>query len=357
MNLRTFLAILFISVLLNPADAQVGDGASATTQPLAPVNQISRFQLADALPYLPGSLTGLTPNTPILRAGEFRQQDRTIFTEVPQAQGKQAVWVQMSNYWIEPITPPPGRGEPLIVPINSMRVAEAQGEVTLLEFTNPPAKAKTKPIEVNPGMEVPDQATLNSADTGSVAILIGGHTSIRLVPNSRVQFHYDVSGETPLLEVKILRGAVFCKIGRLPSGRVPDVAVHGQVGSLATMGSCDLFAQSDPISLHVCLVRGKLLLGDAIPFAVGNMEWYPADVEANGVTGPQIRHWSHSSPGVDQKQADARLLRFALHQADELNVKIKTLLGVTAPPLSSDDQTYLANIPKITWYEQATASP
>jgi len=351
MNLQIFLTTFSVVTLLNLASALESDGASSTVaQPLAPVNQISRFQLSDKLSYL--GLAGLTQNTPVLHSGEFQQQDRTIITQVPRAMGKQMVWVEMSNYWIEPITPPSGRGDLLVVPMTDMRVAEIQGEVTLLEDIKPPAKSK--PIEVNQGLEVPDQATLSTSATGSVAVMVGGHTSIRLVPNSRAQFHYDVSSETPLLEVKILRGAAFCKIGQIPSGRFPDVAVHGQVGSLATMGSCDFFVQSDPVSLHVCLVRGRLLLGDAIPFAVGNMDWYPADVEANSTTGPQIRHWPHSTVGTDQM--DARLLNFALRQADELNVKIKALLEPVAI-LSSDDQTYLAHIPRITWYEQAIIAP
>lgn len=359
MNLQIFFTTLLLVFALGLAKAQDADAASSgNTRTLAPVNQVSHFRLSNALPHLTGNLAGLMQNSLVLRPGEFQMQDQTITTQVPEAHGKQAVWVQMNNYWIEPITPPPSHGEALMVPIDDMRIAEAQGEVTLLEFKdNKDKSAKAKPIEVNQDMELPDQATLCTADTGSAAIMIGGHTSVRLVPNSRAQFHYDISGETPRLEVKILQGAAFCKVGRLPSGRAPDVAVHGQVGSTATIGSCDFFAQGDPVSLHICLVRGRLLIGDAIPLAVGNMDWYPADAEADGLSGPQISHWPRPVSVADKNLMDAQVLGFALHQAKDLNVKIKALLDSTETPLSSEDQDYLAHIPRITWYERAIASP
>jgi len=116
MNLQIFLTTFSVVTLLNLASALESDGASSTVaQPLAPVNQISRFQLSDKLSYL--GLAGLTQNTPVLHSGEFQQQDRTIITQVPRAMGKQMVWVEMSNYWIEPITPPSGRGDLLVVPM------------------------------------------------------------------------------------------------------------------------------------------------------------------------------------------------------------------------------------------------
>lgn len=356
MNLQIFFTTLLFIVPLGLVKGQGNDAASSdNNHALVPVNQVSRFQLSDALPHLASSLAGLMQDSIVLRPGEFRLQDQTITTQVPEAHGKEAVWVQMNNYWIEPITPPPSHGESLIVPIDDMRIAEAQGEVTLLEWKDKPSKAR--PVEVNQDMELPDQATLCTAGTGSAAIMVGGHTSIRLVPNSRAQFHYDVSGETPRLEVKILQGAAFCKVGRLSSGRSPDVAVHGQVGSTATIGSCDFFVQGDPVSLHICLVRGRLLIGDAIPLAVGNMDWYPADAESDSLTGPQISHWPRAASVADKNLMDAQVLGFALHQAKDLNVKIKALLDSAEAPLSSEDQDYLAHIPRITWYERATASP
>ncbi len=321
-------------------------------QALTPVNHSTQFLLSNSLPYLATSITGSAESRFILRAGEFQQEDQTISTRLPEAQGKQEAWVQMSNYWIEPVTPPPGQGEALMVPIDDMRVVEVEGQVTLLEAGAPSAKAK--PIEVNADMEVPEAATLTTTATGSVAVMVGGHTSIRLVPNSQARFHYDTSGAIPRLEVNILQGAAFCKVGQLPTGRIPDVGVCGQAGSAASIGSCDFFVQTDPVSLHVCLVRGRLLIGDAIPLAVGNMDWYKSDAEATAESGPQICHWP--KPATQARNAlDARLLGFALHQVDNLNVKIKILLSSTTSPLSSDDQAYLAQIPKITWYAQARA--
>jgi hypothetical protein len=186
--------------------------------------------------------------------------------------------------------------------------------------------------------------------------MVGGHTSIRLIPNSQAQFYYDVSDSIPRLEIKILRGAAFCKVGKLSDGRVPNVALRGQAAEVANIGSSDFFVQSDSVSLHVCLVQGKLLMGDAIPLAVGNMTWYTPDVLADGKTGPEIRHWPKPS-GDAKNLIDAQFLSFALHQADRFNTKIKALLNSTTSPLSSDDQTYLSQIPKITWYAQASAAP
>lgn len=332
-----------------------GAGSSPTdAQAFAPVNQATRFLLSNTLPHLAGSLAGSVETSVILRAGEFQQEDQSIITHVPQARGKQEAWVQMNNYWIEPVAPPPSQGEAVIVPIDDMRVAEVQGEVTLTELATKSVKPKS--IEVNEDMEVPEAATLSTADTGSAAILVGGHTSIRLVPNSQARFHYDVSGATPRLEVTILRGAAFCKVGKLPNGHIPDVGVRGLIGSTANIGSSDFFVQTDPVSLHVCLVRGRLLIGDAIPLAVGNMDWYPSDAEATAATGPRICHWPKPKSEV-KNLLDTQVLGFALHQADNLNVKIKALLASTTAPLSSDDQAYLAQIPRITWYAQASAYP
>jgi hypothetical protein len=331
------------------AQETTGVSSVSDVQTFAPVNHATRFLLSDTLPHLAGSLTGSVEDRVILSAGEFQQEDGTIVTQLPQAQGKKEAWVQMSNYWIEPVTPPPGEGEALIVPIDDMRVAEVEGEVTLLESNK---LSQAKPIEVNEDMEVPEAATLNTAATGSAAIMVGGHTSIRIVPNSRVQFHYDVSGAIPRLEVTILQGAAFCKVGKLPTGRIPDVGVRGPVGSTASIGSSDFFVQTDPVSLHVCLVRGRLLLGNAIPLAVGNMDWYPSDLKATAATGPQICHWPQPGPET-RNLLDAQVLSFALHQADNLNVKIKALLASTTSPLSLDDQAYLAQVPRITWYAQA----
>ncbi len=355
MNLKTFLAALLLMTSLSGAGAQnTGTDSASSEQEFAPVNQSTRFLLTDTVPHLVGSLSGSAENMITLRTGEFQQHDKTIITQTPEAKGKQGAWVPMNNYWIEPVTPPPSRGEPLMVPIDDMRVAEVEGGVTLTEATS--KSAKSKPLDVNEDMEVPEAATLSTAETGSVAVLVGGHTSIRLVPNSQAQFHYDVSGPTPRIEVKILRGAAFCKVGALSGGRIPDVAVRGRVGSTANIGSSDFFVQSDPVSLHVCLVRGRLLIGDAIPLAVGNMSWYPADVEASAETGPQICHWPKLSSN-EKSLLDARTLNFALHQVDNLNVKIKALLSSTTSPLSSEDQAYLDQIPRITWYAQASTFP
>jgi hypothetical protein len=355
MNLQSALVVFLLIAGPSLAPAQENNiSPSSDEQAFAPVNRSTRFLLSSTLPHLAEGLTGSVENRVILRAGEFQQEDQSIITHVPQARGKHEAWVQMNNYWIEPVTPPPSQGETAIVPIDDMRVAEVQGEVTLTEFTTKLTKAK--PIEVNEDMEVPEASTLSTADTGSAAILVGGHTSIRLVPNSRAQFHYDVSGSTPRLEVTILRGAAFCKVGKLPNGHVPDVGMRGLVGSAANIGSSDFFVQTDPVSLHVCLVRGRLLFGDTIPLAVGNMEWYPSDAEATATSGPRICHWP--KPTSEAKNLmDDRVLGFALHQADNLNVKIKALLSSTTTPLSSDDQAYLAQIPRITWYAQAAAFP
>ena len=354
MRLQISLPVFLLTAGASFASAQEAAIISSASeeQTLAPVNHATRFLLSDTLPHLAGSLTGSVKDRVILSAGEFQQEDEAIVTQLPQAQGKKEAWVQMSNYWIEPVTPPPGQGEALIVPIDDMRVAEVEGEVTLVESAHTSSNAK--PIEVNEDMEVPEAATLQTAATGSAAIMVGGHTSIRLVPNSRAQFHYDVSGSTPRLEIAILQGAVFCKVGKLPTGRVPDVGVCSPVGSAANIGSSDFFVQTDLVSLHVCLVRGRLLIGNAIPLAVGNMDWYPSDAEATAATGPQILHWPKLASDA-KKLMDARVLSFALHQADNLNVKIKALLSSTTTPLSLEDQTYLAQVPKITWYAQAHA--
>ena len=356
MKLQVLLPIILLTTGVSFAPAQeVANGTAASdAQTFAPVNHNTRFLLSDALPHLIGSLTGSVEDRVILSAGEFQQEnEETIVTQLPQAQGKKEAWVQRSNYWIEPVTPPPGQGEALIVPVDDMRVAEVEGEVTLTESTDKPSKAK--PIEVNEDMEVPEAATLNTAATGSAAIMVGGHTSVRLVPNSRVQFHYDISKTIPRLEITILQGAAFCKVGKLSTGHVPDVGVRGLTGSAANIGSSDFFVQIDPVSLHVCLVRGRLLIGDAIPLAVGNMDWYPSDMEATATTGPQIRHWPKPAPDT-KNLLDAQVLSFALHQADNLNIKIKALLSSTTSPLSMDDQAYLAQIPRITWYAQAHAA-
>jgi hypothetical protein len=357
MNLRSSFAVFLLAGGLLLARAQESDTSPGSdAQALVPVNQATRFLLSNTLPHLADSITGSMENRVILRAGEFQQEDQAIVTQLPQAKGRQEAWVQMNNYWIEPVTPPPGQGEALIVPIDDMRVAEVEGEVTLIESANELSKAKPRQIEVNEDMEVPEAATLNTAATGSVAIMVGGHTSVRLVPNSQAQFHYDVSGPVPRLEVTILRGSAFCKVGKLPTGHIPDVGVRGPVGSAASIGSSDFFVQTDPVSLHVCLVRGRLLIGDAIPLAVGNMDWYPSDAEATMDTGPQIRHWPKPTPDTKSRM-DAQVLNFALHQADNLNVKIKALLSSATSPLSSDDQAYLAQVPRITWYAQAAAFP
>jgi len=358
------LTVLFLFILgaqLSRAAGNDADGAvtildpSPTTAPLVPVNPVTRFVLADALPHLAESVLGSMQDTVVLRVGEYRQEDdQTIVTQQPQAQGKQSAWVQMNNYWIEPVTPPPSQGEPLIVPIDDMRVAEVQGEVTLLESVVEGQK-KPKPLAVNEDMEVPNDATLVSADTGSSAVMVGGHTSVRLVPHSVVQFHYDTAGLTPRVEIHLLQGAIFCKVGKLADGRVADVAVCGPVGQVAVMGSSDFFVQADPVSIHVCLAQGKLLLGDGIPLAVGNMSWYTPDVSATSASAMQIRHFPAPASGEDRARLDAQVLRLALQQAAALNVKIKMLVSAPREPMSSDDQAYLAQIPRVTWYARATA--
>lgn len=358
MNLGTSFAILF-ALSTAPLVAQ---DASAPVPPnpqqLTPVNQLSRFMVVDTLPRLANGMTGAVADSLVLRAGEFRREDQTIVTQVPQAVGKQAVWVQMSNYWIEPITPPPSQGDSLVVPIDDMRMAEVQGVATLV---TPPAadskRAKPSEIDANENMEVPDGAILKTADGGSVAVMVGGHTSIRLVPNSTAQFKYDSSGDTPRLIVKLIQGAAFCKVGKLPSGRHADVAVQGLTGELASIGSADFFVETDPVSLHACVVQGKLLVGNSIPLAVGNMGWYPADVQAEPATGPQICHWPQPTTEAQKISQDSQILNLALRQSQSLNVKINALLTGNGDPLSSDDQAYLAKIPRITWYARATATP
>jgi hypothetical protein len=353
--MKCFLFALFLALPVSLACAQETNAATSPTDPaLVPVNQMSRFVLIDSLPRLAVNFIGAPANLPMLRAGEFQRDQQTITTQVPEAQGKPAVWVQMNAYWIEPVTPPPSQGEPLVVPIDDMRVAEVEGEVTLVT----PAEKSAKPTTTgaNENMEVPSHAEIVTADTGSAAVMIGGHTSVRLVPNSRVRFAYDATGATPRLEVVILQGALFCKVGKLPTGRYADVAVRGPVGAAASIGSADFFVQADPVSIHACIIQGKLLMGDSIPLAIGNMGWYPPDVEATSQTGPQICHWPRPGSHTDRAEEDARTLNLALLQVRTLNAKINALLNATGAPLSSDDQAYLAKVPRITWYEQATSA-
>lgn len=355
MNLPILLIIFLLGMFLTPADAASPKKDKAPRKDVfTPVNQGTRFQLTNTLAHLTATLAGSVENMVMLRAGEFQRHDQIIVTQNPDAKDKKGAWVQMNNYWIEPTMPPPSQGEAVMVPIDDMRVAEVQGEAKLTEFSDKPAGAK--PIDVNEDMEVPEASTLGTSGNGSVAVVVGGHTSIRLIPNSQVQFYYDVSGVVPRLEIKILKGGAFCKIGKLSNGKVPDVGIRGPMGEAAAIGSSDFFVQADLVSLHVCLVRGRLLLGEAIPLAVGNMDWYTPDVEATAETGPQIRHWPQPAPDAKELM-DAHVLSFALHQVDRLNVKIKNLLSPSATPLSSDDQAYLAQIPRITWYAQATAMP
>ena len=318
--------------------------------PLTPVNATTRFAVADAWPRLAVGVTGTTQDSVLLRAGEYREENGAIVTQVPQAQGRQTAWVQKSDYWIEPVTPPPGLGEPLVVPFDDMRVAEAGGEVTLQE-----ADSHEKPLTVNEDMEVPNDATITTAATGMAAVLVGGHTSVRIAPNSCVQFHYDTVPIVPRLAVTVLSGAVFCKIGQLSNGKCADVGVQGPVGEVAAMGSSDFMVKVDPVSLHVCLVQGRLLVGDNLPLAVGNLSWYPPDLQADAATGAQLAHFPAPRTDADRARDDAQTLGFALHQAADLNLNIKELTKPTAPPLSSDDQRYLAQVPRVTWYARAEA--
>jgi hypothetical protein len=352
MNSPTFLATLLL-VLSSPLVGAQETNAAPSTQPLVPVNQMSRFLLLDSMPHLAGGMAGLTQDTIILRSGEFRCENQTVITQVPEAHGRETIWVQMNDYWIEPVTPPPSQGDPVVVPIDDMRVAEVQGEVTLTLVT--PKHAKPEVLGANENMEVPDGAVVTTADSGSAAIMVGGHTSIRLVPNSRIVFHYDPSGTTSRVEVQILQGGVFCKVGKLPTGRYADVAVRGQVGAVASIGSADFFVLADPVSVHACLIQGRLLVGNSIPLTMGNMDWYPPDVQADNHTGPQICHWPRPASTPARITEDALLLNLALHQVRSLNVKLNALLNGNGDPLSSDDQAYLAKIPRITWYAMATA--
>jgi hypothetical protein len=346
MTTRILLLLLGLAatvpvVLASPAD----DNSSLT-----PVNATTRFALADAAPCLAIGVTGTTEDSVLLRDGEYREENGTIVTQVPQAQGRPTAWVQKSDYWIEPVTPPPGLGEPLVVPFDDMRVAEAAGEVTLQESDSP-----AKPLTVNEDMEVPNGATITTAATGSAAILVGGHTSVRIAPNSCVLFRYDTAPIIPRLAVSVLSGAVFCKIGQLSNGKCADVGVQGPVGEVAAMGSCDFMVKVDPVSLHVCLVQGRLLLGDNLPLAVGNLSWYPPDLQADDSTGARLGHFPAPRTDADRARDDAQTLSFALHQAADLNINIKELTKPTAPPLSSDDQRYLAQVPRVTWYARAQA--
>lgn len=213
----------------------------------------TEYKQADSSYYLRSDLFAADPAAMIAPSDAVTKMGGTYLIET-KGKAPGFVYLQESQDWIEPITPP---SEPANLNISSaaMEVREPQGNV---QVALPSAPSDFKNVER--GQVLPNGAVLRTGDNGSVAVLFGGVDSVRLAPNSQAAVQMNVEKGTRDVEIDIRSGMAFSKVGSRV-GEKQAYKVHTPFGDAMAHGT-DYVTVVYPGRVDVWVAQGTVELAE-----------------------------------------------------------------------------------------------
>jgi len=188
----------------------------------------AEYKRADMNLYLKSDIVKAHPTAVIMATGSYSQKGDSYFI-TPHKKAPQALYIEVLNDWIEPITPP-NMTTALPIPPDEMQIREPQGDV---QFALPTAPASFAPV--TDGMTIPNGTVIKTGPDGTAAVLFGGVDSARLIPNSESAVQQVVTSQSRAAEVDLTKGGVFSKVGT-QVGVQGDYEVHTPNGNASTQG-------------------------------------------------------------------------------------------------------------------------
>jgi biopolymer transport protein ExbD len=286
------------------------------------------YQRADSNFYPKAEFLKADPSAVIIPKGKYTQKgDSYFFT--PRIRAPKAIYIEVSNDWIEPITPPDMPAS-LGVPPDAMQIREPQGDV---QVALPSAPGNFAPV--TDGMTLPNGAVVKTGANGTTAVLFGGVDSARLMPNSAAAVQQTVTAQSRSAEVDLTAGGVFSKVGT-QVGVKGEYEVHTPFGNAVAAGG-DFVTSITSDRVDVWVAQGTVSLVNPSESKAA------ATVTSNGSGPLKILRRA----GVaDSLTADVETLTAVLNFIPMANQKIKALYekqrgGAT---LTANEQAYLGRI-------------
>ncbi len=268
----------------------------------------------------------------ILRPGEAKQDgDRWQLTALPP--GPDAVWLEESHDWIEPLTSADPAKRVKVKP-GEMRVVDTHGEAWVRT-----AESLDKGATARKGALFAEGAILSTGGNGSAAVMLGGFCSVRLAPSSEAKIQMQVAGGKRTIRVELIQGAAFCKVGRR-TGEVQDFQVRTSFGT-ATADGTDFAVVQFPQRTEVWVVEGKVSVSD------GSCDAFVV-APHDGVPGVERTPFGRVDP-AQGRTANQETLTALLRLTPVLNRQSTALREKMQKgrPLSESEQSYLARVPQI----------
>ncbi len=150
-------------------------------------------------------------------------------------------------YWSEPVSTPEGILPP--VARNEMKFLEVQGAVSV--------SASDGSLEkVENGMALASDATIITHDHASVAILMGGVDSVRLLPNTEAKISQRLDGSIRNISIVLNEGTVFSRVGH-QANEIENYRVITPQGT-ATANGTEFADTIKNHRHHLFVARGKV---------------------------------------------------------------------------------------------------
>jgi biopolymer transport protein ExbD len=291
------------------------------------------YKRSDTNFYLRSDVLKAFPSAVVLPMGSYTQKDDT-YVITPKKKAPKVVYVEVSNDWIEPVTPPDAPPALAMAP-DAMQVREPQGDV---EVAMPSAPAAFAPA--TDGMAIPNGAVVKTGADGTAAVLFGGVDSARLIPNSEAAVQQTVMPQTRSTEIDLTIGAVFSKVGK-QEGVTQDYKVHTPFGVASARGT-DFVTVAMPRRTDVWIAQGTVELDQTGGEKVGV-------VSSEGTGSLKIMRFPVMAGAHDTMMANAETMTAAMDFIPLADRKIKALRDKMAAgtALTPGEQSYLARIKQV----------
>lgn len=230
-------------------------------------------------------------------------------------------------YWAEPVTPAAPQQLPAIAS-DEMKLLEVQGGVTLI------LPNTSNEVTATNGQVIPNGTEIKTTKNGSVAILLGGVNSTRVLPESDVILNQGLASNkrTTLIDLK---GGIVCpNVGRR-EGETQDFKVKTAGGVAAAQGT-----------VYMVKAEGNLIF---VATLVGSVNVTDANGNFIGTSTP-------SQPGVPgiinsdhnaDKHKNNAILGSILIIIKSFNSKINYLESLPPDSLTPEQRSWLSHAPKL----------
>ncbi len=321
---------LLALALTAPAGAKAAKKATAEPKPPQEVE----YRRADANFYLRSSVLQADDGAAIVAPADYTQKGDTYEVAIHH-KAPHDLYVQVTNDWLEPITPPSMPASLDIAP-NVMQIREPHGDVTVELPSNPDHF-----VPVTDRMVLPNGSVVKTGDDASTAVLFGGINSARLTPHSWAEMQQTVTPKLRETEVDLRSGAVFSKVGLRPGER-QSFRVKTPFGIARARGT-DFLTVTGPDHVDVFVAQGTVELDNAR----GD---FLAETKSAGQGALQLLQSRRKSTGRKAPPATVTdELTMAMNFIPTVDLKIKALRDQVAQggKLSDRETAYLKLIRKV----------